>query len=185
MTPGAEDELTPDDLEALFGSLGFQKTLVYQQLDDGIEAIVNHERLFESLVSAITNQHSQVDSQEVTREFVTSLHREIRAHTESLDSDTAKRIQTQALNQCRTFRVATSNTTDAAGMVEEYLVDRLEQDDVLQVQSRTIAESIGLKSRHVGQILGTWRNSDDAPFDVTASETTGEGNLWSIQHSIG
>lgn len=183
MTPSVEDELTPDELEAVFGSLGFQKTLVYQQLDDGIEAIVNHERLFESLISAITNQHSQIDSQEVTREFVTAFHREIRAYTESLDSDTAKRIQTQALNQCQATRVAESNTTGAAGTVEEYLADRLEQEDVLQVQSRTIAESVGLKSRHVGQILGMWRNSDDAPFDVTASETAGEGNLWTIQHS--
>jgi len=183
MTPDVEDELTPDDLETVFGSLGFQKTLVYQQLDNGIEAIVNHELLFESLVTAITNQHSQVDSQEVTREFVTAFHREIRAYTESLDSDTAKRIQTQALNQCQAARVAESDTTDAAGTVEKYLADRLEQEDVLQVQSKTIAESIGRKSRHVGQILGTWRNSDDAPFEVTASETAGEGNLWTIQHS--
>ena len=185
MTPGADEEFTPDDLEAVFGSLGFQKTLVYQQLDDGIEAIVNHERLFESLVSAITNQHSQVDSQEVTREFITALHREIRAHTESLDSDTAKRIQTQALNQCQAARVAESNTTDAAGTVKEYVADRLEQEDVLQVQSRTIAGSVGLKSRHVGQILGTWCSSENAPFEVTTSETVGEGNLWKIQHSTG
>jgi hypothetical protein len=183
MTPDADKEFTSDDLEAVFGSLGFQKTLIYQQLDDGIEAIVNHEHLFESLVSAITNQHSQVDSEEVTREFITALHREIRAHSESIDSDTAKRIQTQALNQCRAARTAASNTTDAAGTVEEYLASRLEEEDVLQVQSRTIAESVGLKSRHVGQILGTWRNSDGAPFEVTASETAGEGNLWTIQHS--
>ncbi|WP_147439950.1 hypothetical protein [Haloarcula sp. Atlit-7R] len=185
MTSDVNDEFVPDDFEAVFGSLGFQKTLVYQQLDDGIEAIINHERLFESLVSAVTNQHSQVDSQDVTREFVTALHHEVRAHTESLDSDTAKRIQTRALNQCQTTRVAASDTTGAAGTVEDYLAGRLEQEDVLQVQSRTIAESVGLKSRHVGQILGMWRNSDDAPFDVTASETAGEGNLWTIQHSTG
>jgi uncharacterized protein YqeY len=181
MTPDIKDELTSDDLEAVFNSLGFQKTLVYQQLDDGVEAVVNHDRLFESLVSALTSQHSQIESEEVTREFVNILHREIRAYTESVDSDTAKSIQTQAVSQYRTAQRSASNTTDAVGMVEEYIAGRLEQEDVLQVQSKTIAESTGLESRHVGQILGTWRNSDDAAFDVTASETAGEGNLWTIQ----
>jgi hypothetical protein len=82
------DELSEEEIRAVVETRGFQKMLAYRRLADGIEVLADEDQIFESMVSSITNQHSQVRSEESTREFFRLFRDEVRTFTEGLaDSD--------------------------------------------------------------------------------------------------
>lgn len=78
------DELSEEEIEAVVNTRGFQKMLAYRRLSDGIEVLEEEGQIFESMVTSITNQHSQVRSEESTREFFRHFREEVRTFTEEL-----------------------------------------------------------------------------------------------------
>ena len=78
------DELSEEEIEAVVNTRGFQKMLAYRRLSDGIEVLEDEDQIFESMVASITKQHSQVRSEESTREFFRLFRNEVAAFTEGL-----------------------------------------------------------------------------------------------------
>ncbi|MDJ1433053.1 hypothetical protein [Halostagnicola sp. A-GB9-2] len=77
-------ELSDDEIEAVVHTRGFQKMLAYRRLSDGIEVLEDEDQIFESMVSSITKQHSQVRSEDSTREFFRLFRGEVGTFTEGL-----------------------------------------------------------------------------------------------------
>ncbi|ARS89943.1 hypothetical protein [Natrarchaeobaculum aegyptiacum] len=78
------DELSAEEIEAVVNTRGFQKMLAYRRLSDGIEVLEDEDQIFESMVASITKQHSQVRSEESTREFFRLFRDEVETFTEGL-----------------------------------------------------------------------------------------------------
>lgn len=78
------DELSDEEIEAVLNTRMFQKALAYRRLADGIEVLEDEDQVFESLVTSITKQHSQVRSQPSTREFFRLFREEVETFTEEL-----------------------------------------------------------------------------------------------------
>lgn len=90
MNPKDPDDLTDEQIQRVLRMRGFQKMLAYGKLADGIEVLNEEDKMFDSLVTTITNQHSQVRSEESVREFFKLFVQEVEAFTEPLvdaDSD--------------------------------------------------------------------------------------------------
>ena len=81
------DELSDEEISAVVNTRMFQKALAYRRLADGIEVLEDEDQVFESLVTSITKQHSQVRSEESTREFFELFRQEVETFTEELASE--------------------------------------------------------------------------------------------------
>lgn len=77
-------ELSEDEIRAVVNTRMFQKALAYRRLADGIEVLEDEDQVFESLVTSITKQHSQVRSEDSTREFFRLFREEVETFTEEL-----------------------------------------------------------------------------------------------------
>lgn len=77
-------ELSDEEIEAVVNTRGFQKMLAYRRLSDGIEVLEDEDQIFESMVASITKQHSQVRSEDSTREFFRLFRNEVETFTEGL-----------------------------------------------------------------------------------------------------
>lgn len=78
------DELSDEEIRAVVNTRGFQKMLAYRRLSAGIDVLEDEDQIFESMVTAITKQHSQVRSEDSTREFFRLFRDEVRTFTEGL-----------------------------------------------------------------------------------------------------
>ena len=78
------DELSDEEVQAVVNTRGFQKMLAYRRLSDGIEVLEDEDQIFESMVASITKQHSQVRSEESTREFFRLFRDEVETFTDGL-----------------------------------------------------------------------------------------------------
>lgn len=81
------DELSEEEISAVVNTRMFQKALAYRRLADGIEVLEDEDQVFESLVASITKQHSQVRSEDSTREFFELFRQEVETFTEELASE--------------------------------------------------------------------------------------------------
>lgn len=181
----AKDDLSEGEFEAVVQSRGFQKMLLYQRLADGIEVLQTHDLLYESMVRAITEQHSEIESIDTTREVLEHLEHEVATYTEPLTAGDSGESQlpleeTTPLEEATTGEVV---ETSPEQMVQKYLENCLTENDELEVKAKEIASAIGLRSTHIGAILGQWRQADDAPFAISASESPGSSNLWTIRRA--
>jgi hypothetical protein len=158
--------------------------LLYQRLADGIGILRTHDRLYESLVRAITERHSEIESADTTREVLDLLEDEIAMYTEPLEANTDETTSLSHDIVTASAGADINAETDEAepeNVIQQYLKDRLEDTDKVEVKANEIASAIGLQSTHIGGILGQWRQSDDAPFAISASESPGDGNIWTIE----
>jgi hypothetical protein len=80
-------ELSDEEIAAVLNTRMFQKALAYRRLAAGIEVLADEDQIFESLVATITNQHSQVRSEDSTREFFRLFRQEVETFTEELASE--------------------------------------------------------------------------------------------------
>jgi len=81
------DELSEEEIRAVVNTRMFQKALAYRRLADGIEVLEDEDQVFESLVASITKQHSQVRSEDSTREFFKLFRQEVQTFTEELAAE--------------------------------------------------------------------------------------------------
>lgn len=114
------------------------------------------------------------------------LEHEVETYTEPLtaNSDDGPELpeQVSSLDGATDFG-GTKEDGGPEKIVREYLEDRLEECDEVEVKANEIASEIGLQSTHVGGILGRWRNAEDPPFAITASESASSGNVWIIKQT--
>jgi len=57
------DDLTDEQIEAILNTRGFRKMLAYQRLAEGIQVLADEDEIYDSLVTSITKQHSQIRSE--------------------------------------------------------------------------------------------------------------------------
>lgn len=180
----SKEDLTEEEFEDIIASRGFQKMLLYQRLADSIEVLRAHDRIYDSMVRAITNQHSEIDSVDAVIEVLSLLEREVATYTEPLtaDNDDEPQLSTDSVSSHDDVTTTSHATVDAnpEETVQAFLENRLEECDQIEMKANEIASAIGLESTHVGGILGRWRHSEDAPFTITASEESSGGNVWMI-----
>ena len=81
------DELSDEEIEAVVNTKMFQKALAYRRLSDGINVLEDEGQVFESMVNAITKQHSQVRSEDSTREFFRLFRDEVETFTEEMEAE--------------------------------------------------------------------------------------------------
>ena len=81
------DELSEEEIEAVLNTRMFQKAMAYRRLAAGIEVLEDEDQVFQSLVTTITKQHSQVRSEESVREFFTLFRQEVETFTEQLANE--------------------------------------------------------------------------------------------------
>lgn len=84
MEPKDPDDLTEEQIKRVLRMRGFQKMLAYGKLADGIEVLGEEDKMFDSLVTTITKQHSQVRSEDSVREFFDLFVQEVETFTEPL-----------------------------------------------------------------------------------------------------
>jgi hypothetical protein len=174
------EDLSSEEFEAVLQSRGFQKMLLYHRLADGIEVLQEHDLLFDSMVSAITEQHSQFESEEATREFISLFVQEIRTYTEPFDDDLVDAVMEHEGDLTEDVGPDNDVERDGEAVLREEIEIKLAAEDPLELKANDLAADTGLHSTHVGSILGKWRKNEDGPFDVAASEAAGTGNIWTI-----
>jgi hypothetical protein len=174
------EDLSGEEFEAVIQSRGFQKMLLYHRLADGIDVLQEHDLLFDSMVSAITERHSQFESEEATREFISLFAQEIRTYTEPFDDDLADAVMETEDDLDEGVEPDDDVERDGEAVLCEALETKLAAEEPLELKANELAADTDLHSTHVGSILGKWRKNDDSPFDVTASEAAGTGNIWTI-----
>ena len=81
------EELSEEEIHSVVNTRMFQKALAYRRLADGIEVLEDEDQVFESLVTSITKQHSQVRSEESTQEFFELFKQEVETFTEELSEE--------------------------------------------------------------------------------------------------
>jgi hypothetical protein len=82
------DDLTDDQIEAILNTRGFRKMLAYQRLAEGVEVLEDQDEIYDSLVTSITKQHSQVRSESSVRDVLKLFREEVETFTEPLvDAD--------------------------------------------------------------------------------------------------
>lgn len=180
----SKEDLSEEELEAVISSRGFQKMMLYQRLADGIEVLQTQDRLYKSMVRVITEQHSEIDSVGSIEEVLSLLEQEIKTYTEPLDDDKHNKSDfpgaVSVLDAGTNFNDS-ARDTDPGEVVREYLAEKLEDCDKIEIKAKEIASDIGFRSTHVGGILGRWRNGENPPFAITASESASSGNVWTIK----
>lgn len=182
------DSLSEEEFETVVQSRGFQKMVLYQRLAEGIEVLRTHDLLYESMVQAITEQHSEIESPETTQELLSLLEREVATYTDPLTAEDGEELPLApdaVQHHDETSRRDSADDTDPEEVLRTYLDRRLEDGATMEMKAKDIAEELGLQSTHVGGILGRWRHADDPPFAITAAESTGSGNLWMIEQATG
>lgn len=78
------DELSNEEIEAVLNTRMFQKAMAYRRLAAGIEVLEDEDQVFQSLVTTITKQHTQVRSEDSVREFFDLFRQEVETFTEQL-----------------------------------------------------------------------------------------------------
>lgn len=78
------DDLTDEQIERVINSRLFQKGLAYSKLAEGISVLEDEDEIFDSMVQAITKQHSNIRSESSTREVLRLFRDEIETFTEPL-----------------------------------------------------------------------------------------------------
>jgi len=78
------DDLTDEQIEAILNTRGFRKMLAYQRLAEGIQVLADEDEIYDSLVTSITKQHSQVRSEQSVRDVLDLFRREVETFTEPL-----------------------------------------------------------------------------------------------------
>jgi len=78
------DDLTDEQIEAILNTRGFRKMLAYQRLAEGIQVLADEDEIYDSLVTSITKQHSQVRSEQSVRDVLNLFRREVETFTEPL-----------------------------------------------------------------------------------------------------
>lgn len=182
----SKEDLSDEEFETIVSSRGFQKMLLYRRLAEGIEVLQTHDMLYKSMVQAIADHHSEIDSVETVQEVLSLLEHEVETYTEPLtstDEDESRLPDNLGSTLDDEVSDSESDETDPEQMVEEYIENRLAETGEVKVKANEIASDIGLPSTHIGGILGQWRHADDAPFAITASESPGSGNLWNIKRA--
>lgn len=92
------DELTDEQIERVLNSRGFQKMLAYNRLADGIDVLETEDEIYESMVSTITKQHSNISTRASTREVLRLFREEVEAFTEPLvDDETGEAVESDDL----------------------------------------------------------------------------------------
>lgn len=180
------EDLSDEEFETVVQSRAFQKMLLYQRLADGIEVIKTQDRLYDSMVRAITEHHSEIDSVDVTREVLNHFESEVATYTEPVmapDTDRPSRALVESRLRDKLTITDESGEPDPEQRVHDYLEECLTETDELELKAKEIGSEIGLPSNHIGGILGQWRHGDDAPFAITATESPGSGNLWTIRQA--
>jgi len=78
------DDLTDEQIEAILNTRGFRKMLAYQRLAEGIQVLADEDEIYDSLVTSITKQHSQIRSEQSVRDVLDLFRREVETFTEPL-----------------------------------------------------------------------------------------------------
>lgn len=174
--------LTRDAIEATLNSPGFRKMILYHRLAEDIEVLEDGDLLFDSLVARTTANTPDVDDEDLTRAILLQFASEVRTYTAPLDEELPDQFRGWSLDADLDSEPATPPAdTDPAEQLRQYLEARFQETDVIEMKAKEIADELGLKSIHVGTILGKWRKSDTAPVAVAASETIGSSNVWRIE----
>ncbi|WP_340100496.1 hypothetical protein [Salinibaculum salinum] len=184
----SKEDLSEEEFEAVITSSGFQKMLLYQRLADGIDVLRTHDRLYKSMIRAITEQHSEIDSVDSIEEVLSLFEHEVATYTEPLtaNNDNEPELLTEPVSTFDDVPASGDATVkdDPEKIVREYLEDRFEECDEIKIKANEIASDIELRSTHVGGILGRWRNAENPPFAITASESATSGNVWTIKQTV-
>jgi len=173
-------EITDDEIRAALQSHAFQQILFYQRLASGISILEENKTLVDLIVQTWTERHSEIESEDLTRELITILGNDIYAAVEPADNEIADKILTRVDVQKHTDDSPLTQD-EAKAMIKENLESRLRDTDTVELRAKEIATETGLKSTHVGGILGRWRKSDDAPFDISASKDGRDSTTWVIE----
>jgi uncharacterized membrane-anchored protein len=81
------DDLTDEQIEAILNTRGFRKMLAYQRLAEGVQVLADEDEIYDSLVSSITKQHSQIRSESSVRDVLDLFREEVETFTEPLVGD--------------------------------------------------------------------------------------------------
>lgn len=82
------DDLTDEQVEAIINTRGFRKMLAYNKLAEGVTVLEERDEIFDSLVTNITKQHSQIRSEQSVRDVLDLFRKEVETFTEPLvDAD--------------------------------------------------------------------------------------------------
>jgi len=176
----SSSEFSDEEIAATLQSRGFLQLLLYQKLGDGLRLLQEHDALRDAVVADLTAQHSQIESEDVTREFLDVFSEEVLIWSEPMFDEIGDDIQVTITNAAGQ---RSGSPTDAEETVKDYLESRLSQTSPIELKANEVAAETGLQSTHVGGILGRWRKNDDAPFSVSVSETSGGSNIWQIAHT--
>jgi hypothetical protein len=87
MTEIDYDDLTEEQKKRIVQTRGFQKMLAYTKLADGIEVLEEQDAIFDSMVTSITEKHSQVRSEESVEQFFELFIEEVKTYTEDLTNE--------------------------------------------------------------------------------------------------
>lgn len=173
----SSSEFSEEELAATLQSRGFLQMLLYRKLGDGFRLIKNQDALRDAVAADLTDQHSRIESKGVTQEFLDIFAKEVLAWSEPMSEEGDLDIQVTITD---TVEEQSETPTEAETTVQNYLESRLSETSPVELKANEIAAETGLKSTHVGAILGRWRKSSDAPVSVSASEMEGGGNIWQI-----
>lgn len=78
------DDLTEEQIEAVLNTRGFRKMLAYQKLAEGVAVLSDRDEIYDSLVTSITKQHSQIRAESSVRDVLDLFRQEIETFTEPL-----------------------------------------------------------------------------------------------------
>jgi len=174
----SSSDFTAEEILATLQSRGFLQLLLYQKLEDGVQFLQQHDRIREAMIADLTDHHSQIESAEITDEFLECFCEEILTCAEPVSEDISDDLQITVTD---TNNDRAESSVEAETAVQAYLESQLSGRDSIKLKANEIATETGLQSTNVGRILGKWRQSDDAPFSVSASDKPSEGNLWEIK----
>jgi hypothetical protein len=97
------DDLTEEQQKRVIQTRGFQKMVAYTKLADGIEVLEEQDAIFDSMVTSITEKHSQVRSEESVEQFFELFVDEVMTYTEQLteedDDETPESIDAMLVDE--------------------------------------------------------------------------------------
>jgi hypothetical protein len=177
------ENLSEEEVETIIQSRGFQKLLLYQRLAEILAVLKADDILYEPIMRSITEDHPEIESVDATQTAFSLFEDEVQKYTQPVTAttdETSLPLPAAALQSDATVDTETDDIKPEEEL-HEYLEERLKSNDEIEMKAKEIASAIGLQSTHVGTILGRWRHAEDPPFSITASESTGSGNIWTIQ----
>jgi len=184
----SKEDLSEEEFKAVIQSRGFQKMLLYKHLSDGIEVLRTHDRLYESMVRAITEQHDEIQSSDTTREVLSLLQDEVDTYTQPLDADDSDDSdEDMTLDDLipsddeNLFDI--DDNADPREALEQYLEQRVPAFGQIEIKSKEVSSDLGLESTLIGRILGEWRDSSDTPFLISSSDSVAGVNIWTIERA--